>query len=117
MRYRIAQVRRRRRLSLRDRRLTVRRNLCLFGLGQWELRGVDTSHLIVAFLELEDLWAYRATLRIAPVCGRWQPLPAYRPPLREGICEPHEYAETILDVSSDDDAVAGDTYAFRQAMV
>ena len=41
-------------------------------------------------------------------CGRWQPLPAYRPLLREGICEPHEYAETILVVSSDDDAVAGD---------
>ena len=113
MRYRIAQVRRRRRLSLRDRRLTVRRNLCLFGLGQWELRGVDTSHLIVAFLELEDVWFYRATLRIARVCAHWHPLPSYRPPLREGICEPQEYAETILEVSSDNDTVAGDTFALR----
>ena len=67
---------------------------------------MDTSGLIVAFLELDDLWAYRATLHIAPVCCRWRPLLAYRPPLREGICEPHEYAETILEVSSDDDAVA-----------
>ena len=74
---------------------------------------MDTSVLLVAFLELEDLWAYRATLRIARVCGRWQPLPAYRPPLREGICEPHEYAETILEVSSDNDTVVGDTFAFR----
>ena len=76
---------------------------------------MDTSGLLVAFLELEDLWAYRATLRIARVCGNVSileqrvcgRLSILVPPLREGVCEPHEYAETILEVSSDDDAVAG----------